>query len=518
MSFALTLIVAALSGFLSLCYEILWFRVYSFASGGSPTAFGLLLGYYLAGLAIGAYLSRVFCGERTGLASRRVLWTLCGTVFLANLVGYLVVPAMAGLITRVPWSTLLLLVALSASLFGATLPLISHLGIAPDGRAGVALSRVYLANILGSAAGSLVTGFVLTNVWPLRTIALGMALAGLVVTSALLALVRPSRRLTIGAASVLLASGVAFTRLNPSLFDRLYERLLFKEQYRGEKFADVVENREGVIAVTTGGRVYGGGAYDGAISTDLVDDRNIIVRAFGAVAMHPRARRVLMIGLSTGAWAKVIAASRDVEHMTVVEINPGYLRLIAKYPQVAGVLTDPKVNVVIDDGRRWLLRHPDEKFDLIIQNTTEHWRAHTTNLLSREYLGLIRAHLAPGGIYHFNTTSSEDAFKTAFVAFPHGMRFVNFATVSDSPVQLDSARWDAVLLRYRIDGRPVIDTTRAPDRARLDSLRSFAKTADWPARFFGLERREAMLAHLGSAGIITDDNMLPEWRQFVTPW
>ena len=33
-----------------------------------------------------------------------------------------------------------------------------------------------------------------------------------------------------------------------------------------------------------------------------------------------------MIGLSTGAWAQVIANLRGVERLTVVEINRGYLR------------------------------------------------------------------------------------------------------------------------------------------------------------------------------------------------
>src|SRR5919109_1334015 len=112
------------------------------------------------------------------------------------------------------------------------------------------------------------------------------------------------------------------------------------------------------------------------ISTSLVNDRNMIVRAYGVGAIHPAPREVLMIGLATGAWAQVIANMPGVEKFTIVEINPGYLQLIAKYPQVSSLLRNPKVEIVIDDGRRWLARHPDRQFDVIVANVTFHFRAH----------------------------------------------------------------------------------------------------------------------------------------------
>ena len=53
MGFAVAIIVAAAAGFIALSYEILWYRVISYASWGLPGAFGLLLAAYLFGLAIG---------------------------------------------------------------------------------------------------------------------------------------------------------------------------------------------------------------------------------------------------------------------------------------------------------------------------------------------------------------------------------------------------------------------------------------------------------------------------------
>ena len=53
MNFLLALTAVALGGFISLSYEILWYRAISVASGATASAFGLLLGFYLLGLAAG---------------------------------------------------------------------------------------------------------------------------------------------------------------------------------------------------------------------------------------------------------------------------------------------------------------------------------------------------------------------------------------------------------------------------------------------------------------------------------
>jgi spermidine synthase len=41
-----------------------------------------------------------------------------------------------------------------------------------------------------------------------------------------------------------------------------------------------------------------------------------------------------MIGLASGSWAQVIAANQEEEDFAIVEINPAYLQLIPRYPDV----------------------------------------------------------------------------------------------------------------------------------------------------------------------------------------
>jgi spermidine synthase len=439
-------------------------------------------------------------------------------VFVANVAAWLVVPAFGWTSKRYDWPPALIAVAIAAALLGATLPLVAHYAIAPDDRAGARLSYVYLANIVGSSAGSLVTGFVFFDVWPVQQIGAVLLGAGLLLASVLVLFSERSvagRLVGVGLAGL----AVAATLVMPRYYDRIWERLLYKGQFdeASTRFLDVVETKSGVITVTQDGTVYGGGAYDGKVSTSVRYDRNGIFRAYALGAMHPEPKNVLMIGLATGAWAQVVAHVPGVEKLTVVEINPGYLTLIQKYDEVKSLLSNPKVEIAIDDGRRWLNRHPEAKFDAIVMNTTWNWRAHSTNLLSVEFLELVRSRLAPGGLLYFNTTSSDDAKKTAATVFPYALRVYNFVAVSDAPITFDKDRWQKTLTTAEIDGTPVLDLAKPGDREALDDLVAYADTLAAPPVEDGLERRDSVLAHADALGarVITDDNMVPEWRQVL---
>lgn len=515
MSFAVALAVAAASGFIALSYEILWYRVIAFASWGLPGAFGLLLAAYLFGLAFGSRLAGAFCRDDAKAGDTRQLRIVAGFVLVANLVAWLVVPVFGWSAKRWDWPPALAMVALAAALLGAILPLVSHFGIKADDRAGVNLSYVYLANIVGSAAGSLLTGFVFLDVWPLAKVGSVIGVVGMALFAVLLWIsdLRGRTRLAVPVLGGLAAAMVFFG--TPRLYDRIWERLLYKAKFGDDtKFADVIETKSGVITVTQDDTVYGGGAYDGRFNTSLEWDKNGILRAYGVGAMHPAPKRMLMVGLASGSWAKVLSNLPGLEKLTIVEINPGYISLIQKHEEVAGILKDPKVEIVIDDGRRWLNRH-SERFDVIVQNTTWHWRAHITNLLSTEYLEIIRAHLAPGGFFYFNTTSSDDVQKTAATTFPHAMRVYNFMAVSDAPLSFDKERWRRTLEDTRLDGEPIIDRSTERGRELWDETLAYADTIHEPPIDRGLESRESVLARTQAALVITDDNMVPEWRKVL---
>ena len=507
MIFALGL--AFLSGYIALSYEILWFRAYSFASGSAAQAFGLLLGAYLVGIAIGSLVSGWACrGAEDSFPE--VSWgALSGLIFFANVLGYLFVPAMAWLLTidGTSWVETVPLVGIVSAGLGAIFPLISHFSVAPDETAGANVSYIYLANILGSASGSLITGFWLMDRWPLRGISLCLGLLGLAMTA--IVLLRRGSRFWLRLAAVA-GVGALMAILNPQLFAGLYEKLQLKSAYwPGYRFAHVVETKSGVITVDQAGIVYGGGMYDGAFNTSLDRDVNGIVRAYALAGLHPRPRQVLMIGLSSGSWATVIANHPAVEELTIVEINPGYARLIPEYAEVAELLNNPKVRIEFDDGRRWLVRNQDRRFDAIVSNTSFHWRVHTSNLLSVEFLELVRSRLRNGGIFYYNTTDSPRVQKTGVAVFPYALGIQNFLALSDRPLGFDRRLWKERLENYPRQGRRLFDPARGEDRERLERL------AEGIAA--GVEARESIVARSRDLIPVTDDNMGTEWSEPIFP-
>ena len=511
---AVLMLLAGAAGFLSLAYEIVWYRLYSFVSGGAAPTFAKLLAFYLFGIGYGSVVVRDFCKRKLANDRNETLRTAAVSVAWASILGFLVGPALAWGAKYIGGGGGIPFVLFAAALVGAAFPLLSHAAIDPQDKAGRLVSYLYLSNICGAGAGSLLVGFVIMDHLPMQAISsmlLGMGMV-LAVSFALLARpVRFGRGLTAG-----IAMSAGLLVCAKPLFFNLYERLLYKASYaEGATFRDVVENRSGVIAVAQDGTVFGSGAYDGKFSTDLVHDTNGIFRVYAIAGLQAEPKDVLVIGLSSGSWAQVLVNHPKLERMTSVEINPGYLPLIRGEAPVATLLRNPKFEVVIDDGRRWLVRNANRKFDFILMNTTFHWRANISNLLSVEFLRMLRSHLKPGGIAYYNTTGSEEVLATGVAEFPYALRIANFLAVSDRPITLDRVLWRSRLVDYKIDGRPVFDLRNSRDQARLEELLSLPEVShpkNEMELMSSVEPRASLTARLKGVELITDDNMGSEWK------
>lgn len=512
LSLRTAVLLAGLSGFLALGFEIAWYRIFALASADRAPAFALLLSTYLAGIAAGAYLSERFTAQaRTSTVLRviAILLLLAGasSVCLAPLVAYTIDH-------NFPFLTTAPAFFLTAALLGSVLPLVCRISISADQRAGRGVSLIYLANIIGSVAGSLGIGFVLMQQFGLRQVATQLGLATALLGVLLLFFNTRTLRVPPGWALLLAVAALASIFPAAKLYSGVYERYTFGIRKEGDiPFAHVVENRNGVIAVTQKGAVFGEGVYDGYFNIDPNNDVNAVVRIYALSFFHPKPAHVLMIGLSSGSWGQIIANHPQVESLDVIEINPGYLQLIPQYPAISSLLRNPKVHIYVDDGRRWLLAHPAAKYDVIVANTTYHWRNHASGLLSTEYLRLIKAHLDGGGVYFFNSTNSDDPIATALSVFPYGLRVVNLLAASDSPLSLSKERFLTVVRGYTIDGRPVFDPTNVKTASTLSDYAKFVDTLYGPPKYFGLESADSLRARKTNPLIITDDNMGLEWSK-----
>jgi spermidine synthase len=510
--------LAGLSGFVALAFEIVWFRVFSLASSDRAPAFALLLATYLGGIAAGCIASEKVtanCQPATRLLVIGILLMLAGvlSVYLPPFVAALMARNMPFLASAPGFFA-------TAALIGSVFPLVCQLSISPGRNAGQGVSLIYLSNIGGSVLGSLGVGFVMMHYVGLRQLAYTIGFMAVLLGAYVLNLGRiqlsfRSAWTVMPAVASLIAIVASF-----GFYSLLFEKLIFGKRPEAKvPFERVVENRNGVIGVTRQGAVFGGGVYDGYFNVDPTNDINLVARVYALSAFCPAPKRILVIGLASGSWGQILANHPQVERLDAVEINPGYLQLIASHPVVASFVRSPIVHIFVDDGRRWLLAHPGERYDAIVANTTFNWRDHSSGLLSVEFLRLIRAHLNPRGVYYFNTTESDETIVTALHVFPYGLRVINFVAVGDSPIAIDKERWLENLRRYKIDGKPIFDPLNPAAQQVVMAYMALADTFNAPARFLGMESSDSLRARLGQHPIITDDNMGNEWQSgFAVPW
>lgn len=513
------MLLASLTGFIALGFEILWFRVFSIASSDRAPAFALLLCTYLAGIAAGSILSEKLTAGRQPATLVHVIG---GLLILSGALSVYLPPLVACLMAwKVPFLASAPTFFVTAGLIGSVLPLLCQLAVSPKTRAGQDVGLIYLSNIAGSALGSLGVGFVLLHHLGLKQMSLALGLCAVI--AGFLVLLSKNGKASVPPVWALALTVVALAAVPFSLkfYSLLFEKLVFGSRPEASvSFAQIKENRNGMIGVTREGAVFGGGVYDGYFNVDPTNDINLVIRIYLLSAFCPAPKRILVIGLASGSWAQILANHPQAETLDAVEINPGYLQLISKYPMVQSFLRNPKVRIYVDDGRRWLFAHPEERYDAIIANTTFNWRDHSTGLLSVEFLKLIRAHLNPGGVYYFNSTESDETIATALSVFPYGLRVINLVAVSDSPIAVDKERLIENLSRYKIDGKLVFNPESDPAAQKaLVAYIALVETLRAPPQFLGMETSDSLRARLGGRLLITDDNMGLEWRNEPSiPW
>ncbi|WP_327254115.1 polyamine aminopropyltransferase [Streptomyces sp. NBC_01244] len=112
--------------------------------------------------------------------------------------------------------------------------------------------------------------------------------------------------------------------------------------------------------------------------------------------------RVLVLGGGDGLAAREVLRYRDVASVTVVELDPGVVRLARTDPMLSALngraYEDPRLGVVTEDAFRWL-RAPAsrDRFDVIVSDLPDPGITPSTKLYSQEFYGLAARALRPGG-------------------------------------------------------------------------------------------------------------------------
>lgn len=500
-------------GFASLSLEIAWVRLYGYANSSTPQAFAYVLMVYLLGIAFGAQVGKRICQTSSYKKIERTsLLVLCISAPIAVASPWIYLHsqglALDGILA--PFA-----VFVTAASLSVLFPITHHLGTPKDSIAAITakgkhFSHVYVLNVTGAALGPLVTGYILlehltiTQIFP--TLATLIALIALIAW----ALTGSTRKIpTLVAATAALTVSLWSLHYSLQTPDALVRSFAL---VGGHKVIATHENRHGIITIAEDyptkrfgesfidHLVYGGNVYDGKVNVSLERNTNGLERPLALHVLQPKAKNVLILGLSIGSWLTVVEGFPGVEAIDVIEINPGYLEMAKSYSPQKRALEDPRVTMVIDDARRWLQYHPDRKYDLILMNTTWHWRANSSMLLSKEMMELARRHLSDQGVLAFNATGSVDAFYTVTKVFKEVRRYQNFIYAADwNPFDNASQpeAWKR-LSNVTIDGSPgfrqnsvkIVEYSKIPFSAIEKDLKQLNRPPE----------------------LITDDNMLVEYK------
>ncbi|HUP80983.1 MAG TPA: fused MFS/spermidine synthase, partial [Pirellula sp.] len=144
-------------------------------------------------------------------------------------------------------------------------------------------------------------------------------------------------------------------------------------------------------------------------------------------------KSVLIVGCGAAVTAGTFVVHPSIERIVICEIEPLIPRAASEFfsSQNHNVINDPRVEVVLDDARHFLLV-TDEKFDVITSDPIHPWVKGAASLYTKEYFDLCKEHLKQGGVitqwvplYESSLSAVKSEVATFFASFPQGSLWCN---------------------------------------------------------------------------------------------
>lgn len=529
---------AGLVGFSFFLMELVWYRMLAPLLGGSTFSFGLILAVALLGIGVGGAAYSLLGLKRT--ASLHLFALTCAAEAFFIAVPYALGDriAMTAMLLRplgtlgfhghiIAWTSLCSIVVFPAAFVaGLQFPLlIALLGRGRDG-VGSQIGAAYAWNTTGALIGSLAGGFGFIPIFS----ALGAwrIVIVLLCTLAVVATLLASRKswqwirttvplLVVGLALIMLAA------IGPTAFWRHSEIGVGRiTQFQGSpnEMRDMVhrvrrqtpweaDGIESSVAISNshGLAFIVNGRSDGSAKGDA--GTQIMCGLIGA-ALHPNPAKALVVGLGTGSTAGWLAAVPSIERVDVMELEPAILKVAESCAPVNhNALKNPKLHVSIGDARELLLT-TREKYDIIVSEPSNPYRAGVAGLFTREFYRSVDHCLKSGGIflqwiqaYEIDDRTMQIFYRTLGSVFPN----IESWQTTDSDLLLLASHqpvgYDVKSLRARLDEEPF--KSALPDAWRAVGLEDFM------AHYVGSQIVADTLQHLVSGPINTDDRTVIEF-------
>jgi len=459
--------ISFVCGFTALAYEVLWTRLLVFSIASTVYSFSMMLAVFLLGIFLGSLLLIPL------LAKIRNLRTLL--IALQGGVGIYVIGSIYGLesILSPPWNAYNLespiaafwtyfkdsaaLMLVPTLLLGMCFPLLIQLISKSRENVGQATGQVYAANTMGAIFGSLLCGFLFLPNFGSQTSLTLLATINLLTMILLFRTgdyMTPAIRkgMTVVFAALILFVNMAIPKdlLNPFFMrDSAGKRNMNKLIYFEEGLSDTVavfKDEYGVLDPSAKRLITNGISMS---ASNMIATRYMKLFAHVPILLVDNPDDILVVCFGTGQTTGAAALHPRVKTVDSLELSSSVInagRMFAD--QNHNVLSNPKVNFVIQDGRNHLLT-THKLYDVITSEPPPPRTAFTVNLYTQEYYELQKNKLKPGGIaaqwIPLHSQGAKEVamhFKTFRSVFPYTMAWLSVANEiliigSNQPIQID---------------------------------------------------------------------------------
>ncbi len=452
------ILIAGLSGFSSLAYEVLWTKILISIFGSSTYSFSLMLIAFISGITIGSFI------VSSNLISKfnPIKLVIYSQFFIALTIAFslFIIPFLPyqfwktstlfsktddafSLFLLFEFIILFFLMFIPTIFMGMTLPLIVEIVARYKNLIGRSVGTVFSVNTTGNVLGSLMTGLVLIPLFGIKdsfVISILINILGIIlILSNYLHLIRLKTKILYSISLIFLIIIIfnipdankeintlgVFRRLNdippPSYND--YKKIF--------QLRDVLFYKEGTssnVAVTE--------------TKDSIRQRILIINGkpdassvgdlptqylLGHIPMmlHPRPEQVFVIGYGSGSTISAVL-NHNPQKVICAEISKEVLETSELFSDVnENCIKDPRLQVIIEDAQSYL-KLSQQKFDVIISEPSNPWIAGIGNLFSKEYFERCKNSLKKNGvmtqwfhIYEMDDDVLSIVISTFYSVFPY---------------------------------------------------------------------------------------------------
>lgn len=392
------ILAAAISGYGTLAAQVLYMRLFALVFHNSTYTFAAILLVVLLALSLssllGSFLVRRFDARLLLVAAALVVaialplsaylfvdirgfsYFTRGSTFSSYIVG------VTGLVSAV--------VAVPMLAMGVILPLSWHLAGA-DHEPGRVVGRLTTANTVAAAAGAILASFVLLPQLGLWASFASVSFAYLLLAGMVVPGLSHSRRVWALGLAVCLVAIFGLARAS-ALHQTVPKRETLVERFTGAYgWVDVTHDPKRKDLLIRQNFHYTLGA--GSASAMELRQGHL------PLLLHDQPKQVAFIGLATGTTASAALDYPEVERITVMELVPEVVEAARHFTeQNGGVLDDPRLDLIVDDGRR-VLGSADDQYDVIVSDLFVPWESKTGYLYTVEHFEAVQKRLADDGLF-----------------------------------------------------------------------------------------------------------------------